>query len=137
MTLGAYTAIIKDRKILLVHRSYGQKTWTMPGGTIESGESPMQTAVREMKEETGLEVEIKDLIGIYYRKDIDDLIIFFLGEKVRGDEKAGNEIDQLGYYPCDQLPKPMSFTAVQRVKDAFSFSGKVFLREMSPPKEGK
>lgn len=50
--------------ILLIRRS-DNRLWSIPGGTMELGETIRQTAVREIKEETGLDVEVNRLIGIY------------------------------------------------------------------------
>ena len=51
-------------KVLLQRRGDSHK-WGFPGGAIELGEAPEMTAVREAKEETGLEVSISKLIGVY------------------------------------------------------------------------
>lgn len=62
---AAAVAILNDKKeILMLHRKDNQK-WTMPGGTLELGESMAECALREVREESGLDVEIKDIIGTY------------------------------------------------------------------------
>ena len=53
-------------QILLVQRN-DSKAWSLPGGIVENGESPDQAVVREVKEETGLDVDIVRLTGIYIR----------------------------------------------------------------------
>lgn len=62
---AAAVAIINDRKELLMLHRKDNKKWTMPGGTMEFGESMTDCALREVKEESGLDVEIKDIIGTY------------------------------------------------------------------------
>ena len=64
--VGVGCIIVRDGKILLIRRtgSHGSGTWSVPGGHIEFGESPSQTAVRETKEETGIDIEGADLVGI-------------------------------------------------------------------------
>jgi len=72
----AAVIIIKRDKILLMHRfKQGQEYWVIPGGTIEPGETPEQTAIREIKEETNLDIEIDEIFctlhdqfhcGVYY-----------------------------------------------------------------------
>lgn len=55
--------ILKDENILLMHRNkFGEEYFSIPGGTIEPGESPEQTAVREIKEETNLDVVLDKLL---------------------------------------------------------------------------
>ena len=59
--------IVKDGKILLIKRRSNvfAGTWVFPGGMVEYGETVEQAVVREAKEETGLDIEIIRLIGVY------------------------------------------------------------------------
>lgn len=67
--LNAGSAIITDETgaVLLQRRGGGEKdnSWSMPGGAMEIGERPQDTIQREVREETGLEVEVGKLVGIY------------------------------------------------------------------------
>ena len=63
-TLGVNIAIIPDDKILLTERT-DFEVWCLPGGEVEPGESLAQAALRETREETGLEVELTRLVGVY------------------------------------------------------------------------
>ena len=60
------TAIVIDStgRIVLVKRK-DNELWALPGGAMELGESIEQAAVREVKEETGLDVEVESLVGVY------------------------------------------------------------------------
>lgn len=53
----------EDRVLLVRHMDTGQ--WVAPGGSVEPGERPADAARREMREETGLEVELAELVGVY------------------------------------------------------------------------
>ena len=51
-------------QVLLIKENYGQHRYGLPGGRVEPGERPEEAAAREALEETGLEVEIGDLVGV-------------------------------------------------------------------------
>lgn len=65
--IGADAAIFNERgEILLMERADGSG-WCLPCGWVEPNESPAQAAVREAREETGLEVQVKRLVGVFFR----------------------------------------------------------------------
>ena len=86
-------AIILDRnRILLMHRiKEGKEYYVLPGGTIEKGESPEETVIREIKEETNLDAKIERKLGSVTQEE-DSLIKALL--KFRGNMFAFAEIDQ-------------------------------------------
>ena len=66
--VGAEAAIFDpEKRILLVQRS-DDKLWCLPCGWVEPNESPEEAAVRETREETGLEVQTQQLVGVFTRK---------------------------------------------------------------------
>jgi len=77
--VAACTVVTRDAdgSVLLIRRTDNQ-LWALPGGAMEFGESVSQTAVREVREETGLEVQISGLVGIY--TDPHHLVEFSDGE---------------------------------------------------------
>jgi ADP-ribose pyrophosphatase YjhB (NUDIX family) len=64
MDVGASTAIIQSGQILLTKRR-DVEAWALPGGHVEAGETVAEAAKREAQEETGLEVRLLRLVGIY------------------------------------------------------------------------
>ena len=52
-------------ELLVIRQSYGQGFWGVPGGAVDAGETPQQAAVREAREEVGVEVKLNRIIGIY------------------------------------------------------------------------
>lgn len=69
MRVAAYCVITDDAgRLLLAHWNEGRRTaWTMPGGGLEAGEDPEDAARREVKEETGYDAAVGDLLGIHSR----------------------------------------------------------------------
>jgi 8-oxo-dGTP pyrophosphatase MutT (NUDIX family) len=62
---AASAVVADDRGRILLARRTDNQLWTIPGGAMEPGEFIAETAVREVKEETGIDVEIVSLVGIY------------------------------------------------------------------------
>lgn len=59
--------IVRDGKFLALELEIGRaRLWDLPGGKVEDGEVPMQTLLREVKEETALDVEVKQPVGVYH-----------------------------------------------------------------------
>lgn len=122
--LGA-AAVILDRKgqVCLVRHSYGKKNWELPGGYSESKESTEQTAVREVWEETGLNVAVDRLAGIYYEPEKDMHHFVFVCRNLDPDrlpKPNSPEITECGYFASDALPRPLSDFTVRRIQEALS-----------------
>lgn len=63
--LAAYAVIVSDGKLLLTHWNEAAGTgWALPGGGLEDRETAAQAAVREVREETGFDVELGGLLGV-------------------------------------------------------------------------
>jgi len=84
--------IVEDDEVLLVKHSDGEDSWwSPPGGGLEDGESLQDAAIREVKEEAGIDVELGDIV--YLRQfsfggDTNNLTVCFKGEKVGGEESV-------------------------------------------------
>jgi 8-oxo-dGTP diphosphatase len=116
-------AVILDAagRVLLVKHSYGRLNWELPGGAAEANESPVETALREVREETGLEVVAKHSANVYYDATEDFVHFVFVCE--RADPFAEPrpdlaEITACHFWPIDQLPRPISTFTIQRIRDA-------------------
>jgi 8-oxo-dGTP diphosphatase len=104
--------------ILLVRQSYGRQYWSLPGGMMEYGESIDQAAVREVKEETGLDIHLTRVVGIYSKPAENAIAVTFEGETVGGVlECAAEDVVEAGFFPLDQLPEPIREHLVERVAD--------------------
>lgn len=121
--MGAAAVIVNDEgKVLLVKHSYGRNNWDLPGGKSESDESAEGTAAREVLEEIGVQVEIGALTGVYYDSEYDMHHFVFLAT-IRDDQQpkpSSDEIEELGYYALNDLPRPMKTFTYNRIQDALN-----------------
>ena len=110
-----------DGRVLLVRHSYGKERWSLPGGAVDEGESPAEAAVREAREEAGVEVELDHLIGVYYLRSRKDGVRFMFSARiVSGEPSAADaeEIAEFGWFDPDDLPEPTTPTMPYGVRDA-------------------
>ena len=120
--IGAAAFIVNEEgRVLLVKHTYEHLNWELPGGAGEANESPVETAIREVKEETGLTVVARYTTGSYYIPENETLHFVFQCERV--EEKAfpcpdRAEISECGFWPLSGLPRPMSDWTMQRIQDA-------------------
>ncbi|MCB0210773.1 MAG: NUDIX domain-containing protein [Anaerolineae bacterium] len=98
----------KDGRILMVRRTMEPERgkWCFPGGFMEIGETPQQTAIRECREESGYEVEISRLIDAFYYEDYrgSGVLIMYKGKVVGGQPATGDDTDQVDFFGLDDLP---------------------------------
>ncbi|EEL05070.1 MutT/NUDIX [Bacillus cereus BDRD-ST196] len=88
--------LIEDEKVLLVKQKVANRNWSLPGGRVENGETLEEAMIREMREETGLEVKIKKLLYVCDKPDANPslLHITFLLERIEGEiTLPSNEFD--------------------------------------------
>ena len=101
--------IIKGNGVLLIKRGHEpfKDMWALPGGFMEDDESAEEACLRETKEETGLDVRIKKLVGVYSEPGRDPrkvVSIVFLCEYT-GTPKAGDDAKEIGWFEIDRLPE--------------------------------
>jgi 8-oxo-dGTP diphosphatase len=122
------TAIIPypDNKILLIKRNTHPFIgfWALPGGRMDPGETIEQTVVREVKEETGLDVKIVKVVGEYKEKGVREDIDYeyyptcFVVEPIGGElKKQDSEIQEMKLFSLDALPKPLAFVHEKMLED--------------------
>lgn len=118
--------LIEKEKILLVKRGRepfkGQ--WALPGGRIDENETAEECLKREMKEETGLEVEPIRLVGIYSDPERDPRGIIaatYLVKRLGGELRAGDDAEEAKWFEMGNLP-PLATDHGKMVEDALKIS---------------
>lgn len=117
---GAGVVLLRGDEICLVQRKFAPKQgqWTVPTGFMEWNETIEETAVREVKEETGLEVELVRLFAVetgILPPDLPVVVTFYVARETGGRLRAGDDAAQAGFYRLDDLPGPIAFGAHRRV----------------------
>jgi 8-oxo-dGTP diphosphatase len=109
-TLGVFAIIYDEQKnILLAHRR-DMDLWDLPGGGMNHGELPTDTAIREAKEETGFDVAIDRLLIVYAKPAPwdKDLGFVFTGRVIGGEAETSDESDDVRFFAMNDLPENIS-----------------------------
>lgn len=105
--------VCNERNEILLQRRGDSNSWGLPGGAVELGESAEEAAIREIYEETGLEVEVEHLSGVYTKyfhhysngDKAQCITFFFQCRPLQGElVPDGKETLELRYFPKDKLP---------------------------------
>jgi len=122
---AADIAAIRDGKVLLILRKNPPEGWALPGGFIDYGESAEAAAVRELREETGMEASSLRLVGVYSKPGRDarfhTLSVVYRAE-ASGDLTAGDDACDAQWFPVDNLPEQVAFDHRQVIQDALVLS---------------
>jgi ADP-ribose pyrophosphatase YjhB (NUDIX family) len=116
-----------NNKIVLVRRKYPPfvDDWCLPGGFIEAHESPEESAIREVEEETGLKIEMERIIDAYAPgKGINVIIIFYLAKPSQGHLLAGDDASEVASFSPTDLPKNIAFPLHKQMIDQW-FAGQL------------
>ena len=107
---GSQALVERDGRVLLGRRGNepGLGLWDIPGGFVGEHEHPLDALRRELREETALEIEPTELLGIwmqpYFGRSV--LCLTWLARPTGGDERAGDDLTELRWFGPDELPAP-------------------------------
>ena len=97
----------RKRELLLVQR-LDTPVWVLPGGGIDQGETPEESCIREVYEETGLKVQITRKVGLFEPMNRWTSTVHVFECEVRGGTLTpGPEERYVGFFPIDRLPRPL------------------------------
>lgn len=97
---------------------YGQEKWGLPQGFMEFEEDFLSAAIRETREETGLEVRIRSIINVvsnFLTPYLHSLAIILLAEIVAGEPHAADDLESLEWFPLNGLLPEMAFAADEAI----------------------
>ncbi|HLI07467.1 MAG TPA: NUDIX domain-containing protein [Ktedonobacteraceae bacterium] len=115
--IGVAALIFHEGKVLLAHRR-DIDWWNLPGGGMEEGETVDEALRREVLEETGLEVEVGQLVGVYSKPLKQEVVLAFRCHILNGNPHETEETRECRYFAPDALPPNMLPKHRQRVEDA-------------------
>jgi 8-oxo-dGTP diphosphatase len=117
-------AVIRDRRgrVLLGRRAFapGKGLWDLPGGFLDEQEEPLAALRREVREETGLEIDVRRFVGFYlepYEGRI-VLCLTWLADAAAGGERAGDDLVELEWFEPAELPlRELAFSHYEQALD--------------------
>jgi len=99
--ISAATIVLNDDDEILLIKG-PKRGWEMPGGQVEEGESLKAAAIREAKEESGIDIKITKFCGIYQNVERSICNALFLAEPIGGEPTTSRESLEVGYFSINQ-----------------------------------
>jgi len=98
--------VTDEGHILLIRRGFepGRGLWAQPGGFLEVDETPSEGAIRETLEETGLEVALGEVVGLYARLEAAVIVLAYQARIVGGTQRTGPEALEIETFGPDEIP---------------------------------
>lgn len=126
--IGVSAVIFDEGRILLAHRR-DIDWWNLPGGGMEAGETVEEAMRREVQEETGLEVEVEHLIGVYSKPQKQEVVLTFRCRITGGTLSSTEESRACRFFAPEMLPDNTLPKHRQRVEDALLNQQRAILRD--------
>lgn len=121
-TVGAVAAVVAGGELLLIRRRIEpfRGHWTMPAGYVEIDETPAGALAREVEEETGLRVEVGELLDVLCNDDDPrkrGLVVAYLARPIGGTLRAGDDAEEARFFAFGALPSALGFANNRRLID--------------------
>lgn len=121
-----------DRTEVLILKRNDVPVWVLPGGGIDPGETPEDAVLREIHEETGLQVQIHKKVGEYTPiNKLAHQTYVFECKTIGGQLSTGPEALEIGYYPIKSLPRSFFFIHYDWLQDALKNVPEVIKRPLT------
>jgi 8-oxo-dGTP diphosphatase len=131
--VGVGGVVIAEGRVLLIRRGSAplEGQWSIPGGTLEVGETIAEGVRRELEEETGLEVRVGELIEVFERISPDGdgrtkyhfVILDYLCERIEGNARAGSDVTDVAWAAESELTRyELTPTATRVIQKAFQMA---------------
>lgn len=105
--ISAATIVLNEKEEILLIKG-PLRGWEMPGGIVELGESLKDGAIRETKEESGIDVEIVRFCGIFQNVQKSICYTLFLAKPIGGHLRTSSESLEVGFFPIEQALEMIS-----------------------------
>ena len=99
--VSAATIVINEHQEILLIKG-PRRGWEMPGGQVEEGESLKDAAIRETKEESGIDVEIESFCGVFQNVKRSICNTLFLAKPVGGEPTTSSESLEVAFFPIEE-----------------------------------
>ncbi len=136
---AAAAAVFDEQGRILLQRRSDNGQWALPGGTMEVGETAEQAVIREVKEETGYDIKVLRLIGIYSEPEhttmtypdgntVAYVSLLFEGKVISGMPMRSDESTAVDWFDPTVLPQPFHTGHLPRILDALARQVAAFYR---------
>ena len=120
LKVGAAVLIEQDERLLLLRRNYEpwEGSWMVPAGYVEADEDPRDAAKREVREETGLEVELSEFFDVHYFDDDprgNGVVFVYKAEKISGEIRINAESSAAKFFHWYEIPVNLANGAHDRM----------------------
>ncbi|MDN4603222.1 NUDIX hydrolase [Paenibacillus sp. F6_3S_P_1C] len=128
--VSASVIVLNENNEILLMK--GRRGWEMPQGCVEEGETITGAAVREVKEETGIDIELIKFCGLYQNTTRGVCNNIFTGKPIGGTLTTSSESDEVGFFTLEQANKMITWgNFKERIHKALDESTHPILVEFS------
>jgi 8-oxo-dGTP diphosphatase len=127
--VSAAAIVLNDQNEILLIKG-PRRGWEMPGGQVEEGESLKDAAIRETKEESGIDIEIIKFCGIFQNVERSICNTLFLAKAIGGEPTTCQESLEVGFFPIQEALEMVTYMNFrQRIEYCLDDKAQPFLIE--------